>query len=227
MKKNRNKILFLILLLLIILSVVVFAILNFHKDEGNNIQDDTEIDTPQYQNGDISYYDYYKDGKINIGIKEYVKLPENYLEYEITSNNREEIGAVIFSIIENSEVTIPTDVLNGYYGDVYNSAKAGAELENKSLDEYIKSVYSYESYEKYIEENTKFFEEEIKKDLVYQALAEDFNISITKADVEEYFSERLSNGDTYESLIQLFGEKLMYKYTMQDKVEKTLVEKLK
>ena len=109
---------------------------------------------------------------------------------------------------------------------MYNDIKSGADSEKVTLDEYIKKVYGYDSYQKFIEENTKYYEESVKKDLVYQALAKSLNITITKHDVEDYFSSRLENGDTYESLMELYGEELMYKYTMKDKIEKALIQRI-
>lgn len=229
-RKNTNRFLFIILLILIIITIAVIFILNSKEDNNEPSNDNQNINTVsdevKYDNGEDSYYNYYKNGQVDINIGEYVKLPDNYLQYKLDSNTQEGINRLIYTIIEASTVNIPNTLLNGYYGDMYNSAKAGAELENKTLDEYIKEIYGYETYQKYAEDNTKYFEEDIKKDLVYQALANDFNIKITKSDVESYFSERLQNGDTYESLIDLYGEKLMYKYTIQDKVEKTLLEQL-
>lgn len=227
-RRDTNKILLitLIVLILITASLIIISALN----SSNNLTDGEEdIDVEEelrYDNGEVSYYNYYDNGSLDIDVSKYVNLPENYLEYRITSDGQEEINVILDKIVENSEVEIPTTLLNGYYGDIYNNAKAGAELEGKTLDEYIKGIYGYDSYQKYVEANTKYFEEDIKEDLVYQALAKQFNIYITKSDVENYFSERLENGNTYESLIKLYGEKLMYKYTMQDKIEKALIQRL-
>ena len=155
-----------------------------------------------------------------------MKLPKDYLEYKIDSDEEGQINTILDKIVENSEVEIPIKLLNGYYGDVYNDIKSGADSEKVTLDEYIKKVYGYDSYQKFIEENTKYYEESVKKDLVYQALAKSLNITITKHDVEDYFSSRLENGDTYESLMELYGEELMYKYTMKDKIEKALIQRI-
>ncbi len=227
MKKKTNMFLLLILLILIIITIILIVILNLKDNNDTGEENQTDVEQKQeYYNENVSYYDYYKDGQIDIDINTYVKLPDNYLEYEITSNTQEEVSNILDTIIENSEVEIPTILLNGYYGDIYKSVKAGAELEGKQLNQYIKDIYGYDNYEKYIEENTQYFEENIKTDLVYQALAEKFNISVVKSDIEEYFSERLENGDTYESLIETYGEELMYRYTMQYKIEEELIKRL-
>lgn len=228
-RRNTNKVLLFILLILIIVTVSIVVILHLKNKEEDNLTDEENEQEQQevrYDNGDVSYYDHYKEGKVDIDVTQYVKLPENYLEYKLNSNEQEEIKAILYEIVANSEVEIPVTLLNGYYGDIYNSAKTGAELEQKELDEYIKGIYGYDTYQKYVEENTKYFEEEIKKDLVYQALAKEFNINITKNDIENYFAERIQHGDTYESLIDIYGEKLMYKYTLEDKIEKELTQRL-
>lgn len=228
-KRNANKFLLFILLILIITTVTVIIIYsknNTDTEIDEEIEKNTDTEEVKYDNEEVSYYDYLKNGLLDIDIDKYVKLPKNYLEYKVNSKNQEEIKEILGIIVENSVVEIPSTLLNGYYGDIYNNVKLGAKTEGKTINEYIKEVYGYANYEKYIEENTKYFEEEIRKDLVYQAIAKEFNISITRDDIEDYFSERLQNGDTYESLVELYGEKLMYKYTIQDKIEKALTKQL-
>lgn len=224
-KRSKNKfLLFVLIILVIIVAVVIFILMQKKEEDSNPVE--PKIESIRYDNGDISYFDYYKEGQLDINISEYVKLPDDYLKYKSDSNNQEEIKSIIDKIIKNSEVKIPTKLLNGYYGDTYNGIKAGADLTQTSIDEYVKSVYGYENYQKYIEDNTIYIEENIKEDLIYQALAKDLNISINQADVEKFYSERIKNGDTYESLKENYGEKLMYKYTIQDKIEQELTKQL-
>ena len=227
-KKNANKLLLTILLILIIITTIIIVLYlknnaNSEIDENQNKIGEAEV---KYDNEEVSYYNYIKGGLLDIDIEQYVKLPENYLEYQITEKTQEEINTILGIIVENSEVEIPKTLLNGYYGDIYNSVKLGAQTEGKELNDYIKEIYGYDNYEKYIEENKKNFEEEIKKDLVYQAISKDLNISVTRDDIENYFSERIQNGETYEDLVETYGEQLMYKYTIQDKIEKELIQKL-
>lgn len=227
-KKNANKLLLTILLILIIITTIIIVLYlknnaNSEIDENQNKIGEAEV---KYDNEEVSYYNYIKGGLLDIDIEQYVKLPENYLEYQITEKTQEEINTILGIIVENSEVEIPKTLLNGYYGDIYNSVKLGAQTEGKELNDYIKEIYGYDNYEKYIEENKKNFEEDIKKDLVYQAISKDLNISVTRDDIENYFSERIQNGETYEDLVETYGEQLMYKYTIQDKIEKELIQKL-
>lgn len=225
-KGNTNKFLLVILVILIILTVTMIILYLNNKKTDEDIHQDVEEEVEKYENEYVSYYDYFKSGLLDIDIDQYVKLPEDYLEYKIISKTQEETRLMLDIIIQNSQVEIPNTLLNGYYGDIYNNTKMSAKAKQKTLDDYIKGEYGYDSYKKYIEENTKYYKEEIKKDLVYNALAKDLSISITKDNVEDYFSERLQNGDTYESLVELYGEKLMYKYTLQDRIEKELMQKL-
>ncbi len=228
--KRNNKIILLLLFLLII--VIMLIISNSEAKENKEktgyentvqeIEDNTE--TLRYDNGNVSYFDYYKNGKLNIDVKEYVKLPENYLENKVINEN--DIDSIFNKIIEDSKVEIPIKLLNGYYGDLYTSEKLGSQLSNKNLDDYIKDAHGYESYQKYAEEFMKYIKEIIRTDLIYQALEEELNITITKEDIENYYSEEIADGETYESIKKSYGEKFMYKNTLKDKIKKVLIEKL-
>lgn len=72
----------------------------------------------------------------------------------------------------------------------------------------------------------KYIKEIIRTDLIYQALEEELNITITKEDIENYYSEEIADGETYESIKKSYGEKFMYKNTLKDKIKKVLIEKL-
>lgn len=232
--KRNNKIILLVLFLLIIVTILVIsnseAKENKEKIKYENAVQETEdnTETLRYDNGNVSYFDYYKDGKLDIDIKEYVKLPENYLKNKIINRNdiESEVNSILKKIIQETQVNYPIKLLNGFLGDLYNSEKVVAELSNKNLDDYIKDTYGYETYQKYAEEFMKYSKEIIKKDLIYQALIEELNITITKKDIENFYSEKLSNGETYESIENDYGEKYMYECTVEDKIKQVLKENL-
>lgn len=224
-RKKTNKLLLIILLILVIITVIVIILYNRKTNtDGDNNQVGESGQSGNNEN--VSYYQHFEGGKLDVDTDRYVELPENYFNYVIFEDTKEEIRTTIGIIIQNSKINIPSELLNGYDGDIYSDIKNGAKSKGKNIDEYVKEVYGYDNYEEYVKENKELFEEEIKKDLVYQALAKELNVTSNKADVEEYFAERLQNGDTYESLVELYGEKLMYKYTLQHKVERALVKQL-
>ncbi len=233
-RKNKNVFLLLILLILIIVTIVVIFIFKSKENKGNTPQIEEKTETEDtsdriiYDNGNLSYFDSFEKGKLDINIKECVKLPTDYSKYKPTDgdNIEYEINSILQRIVDDSQVDIPIKLLNGYYGDTYSSMDLGAKINNIDLDEYIKKEYGYDTYQKFAEENIEYFRESIKEDLVYQALGEELNITVNREDIEKFYSERLANGDTYESLKKHYGENLMYKYTAQDKLKKALIQKL-
>lgn len=228
MKRNKILLVILILLILITIGVVIFYLKNSNEEKkiDNSFIDDAQID---YYNEESSYYNYYDKGTISLNINEFVKMPENYLEYEISGNNEEELNdklsQIMYSIVEKAEVKIPNKLLNGHYGDLYSNIKTAADNEEQTIDEYVETLYETDNYKEFAEKNQEIYEEQIKKDMVYQALANEFSIKVEQSDIEDYFSAKIEEGYTYEDLKDMYGEELLYKYTLQDKVEKELLKR--
>lgn len=226
MKRNKILLVILVLLLLITIGVVIVYLNSNEKKLDNTFVDDEQIN---YYSEESSYYDYYNQGTITLDINEFVKLPEDYLEHKISGNTEQEkkdrLNQIIYSIIEASEVKIPNKLLNGHYGDLYNNIKVAANNEQKTIDEYVETLYETNNYKQFAEQNQEIYEEQIKKDMVYQALANRFNITVNQKDIEDYFSVKMTQeGYTYEDLKDMYGEVLLYKYTLQDKIEQRLLQ---
>lgn len=229
MKKNKILLVILGLLILITIVVVIFYLQNSNEEKKS---DNTFIDDEQinYYNEETSYYDYYNKGTMTLNINEFAKLPENYLEYKISGSTEDEktqkLKEIVSIIIEDSEIKIPNKILNGYYGDLYKNIKTSAENEQKTIDEYIQEVYKSNNYKEFVQNNQEIYANKIQEDLVYQALSKELGITIKQKDIEEYFALQMrEEGYTYEDLKDIYGEELLYKSTLQDKVNQKLLKK--
>ena len=61
-------------------------------------------------------------------------------------------------------------------------------------------------------------------DILHQTLAQKLNITINENDVKKYFS--VESDEDLNDIFSNYGEKLAYKYTLENKVETTLLEKM-
>lgn len=229
-KKKINLILALILLILIIAVVIIGIIWNKQSqyEEIAEFVDDIEIN---YYSENVSYDDYYDKGIVKFDISEFVKLPENYLEYRITGETQEELqeslDEVMYSIVQNSEITIPNKFLNGLFADTYSDVKAAAQRKEQNIEEYIQSTYEKDNYKEFAQECEDVFESEIKQDMVYQALSKEFNITVEQKDIEEYYSKRIiEEGYNFEELKFMYGEQLLYRSALENKVKQELLKRL-
>ena len=121
---------------------------------------------------------------------------------------------------------IPNKILNGYYGDLYKNIKTSAENEEKTVDEYIYEIYESNNYKEFAQNKQQIKENKIQEELVKQALSNKLGITIKQKDIEEYFALQMrKEGYTYEDLKGMYGEELLYKSTLQDKVNQKLLKK--
>lgn len=212
--KNINIILIIIILVLLLSSAVLIIIYNKKiKDKAN---ENLKVEE--------SYYDYYNsEAKINDKVVASVKLPANYLNVQENTTTKN----IIKNITDNSIINIPDEVLQTYENEIRKNLEKGASTAKLELNEYIKQNYGSKDIEEYLQKNEQYYIQIIEKDMVYQALANEFNITVVEADVRKYFKELLDSGETMEELKENYGEKLMYKYTLEDLVEKELEKRIK
>ena len=157
-------------------------------------------------------------------------MPEDYLNYKISGETEQELKQetedTIYRIIKDSQVDIPNKLLNGYLGDTYSDIKYAAEMQELNVNEYVKSTYNTENYKEFIKRNEEAYKEDIKEDLVYQALAKALNITVEQSDIEEYYLIRIiEEGYSYDDLKNIYGEELLYRSTLQNKIEKELLNR--
>jgi hypothetical protein len=215
--RRINKILFLLLIVLIIVLIIIGISVN--KQQNNNNDEDKEINEINE-----NYFDYYTDQwEIEEKYLVNVKLPDNYLEYDFTNYNS--IEEILELIYEKTEVNVPSEIMETYKNEIYKNLQKSAENDETDLNEYISQNYGLNSAEEYIEQNEQYYILDIKKDMFYQALAKDLEISsIEEEDVKEYFANLLDEGESWEKIKENYGEKLMYKYTLEDKIENKIKE---
>lgn len=198
---------------LLIGIIIVFIVIVVLLSVSNNNNDEVELKVEK------SYYDYFNfNGTMNIDIERYVKLPENY-QSNYTANSVEES---MTKIINDSEVQVPEAIIETYRNEMYEELQQGANENNLEIEEYLMKYYEISSVDSYLDFYNEYNIEEIKKEMVYQALAKDLEIKVTEEDVKDYFKELLNTGTTYEQLKDNYGEKLMYIYTLEDIVKKEI-----
>lgn len=217
---KKKAIILIIIIVIILVSILSFSIIKNNKNRekvGDQENEKTE------ENIDItSYYDYFDNGIMNADIvKESIQIPDDYLEKIIKTND---INTVLERIAEISTIQIPREVIETYENEIKSKLQKDAQDNGKELDEYIKEQYNLEGYEDFIEQNEVSYARIIMIDILHQALALELNVTIDKNDVKKYFS--VESDEDLNDIFSNYGEKLAYKYTLENKVETTLLEKM-
>ena len=117
---------------------------------------------------------------------------------------------------------MPKEFIDTYKEEQHRMLYRTAEKKGIKLETYMMENYGVSSTDEYLDYYEKDYIDIIKKDMLYQALAKDLKIKISVEDVKQYYKELIENGETYESLKKNYGEKLLYKNTLEDKVNQKI-----
>lgn len=210
---------------IIIIGVILISILSFLiiKNNKNHEKDEQENDIQTEESNQTTLYlDYFDKGVMKVDIvNESIQIPDDYLE-KITKTNDKAL--ILERIAEISTIQIPQEVIDTYENEIKFQLQKDADDNEKELDEYIKEQYGLEGYENFIVQNEVTYVRIIMFDILHQVLAQKLNITINENDVKKYFS--VESDEDLRNIFNNYGEKLAYKYTLENKVETTLLEKM-
>lgn len=210
---------------IIIIGVILISILSFLiiKNNKNHEKDEQENDIQTEESNQTTLYlDYFDKGVMKVDIvNESIQIPDDYLERITKTNDK---ALILERIAEISTIQIPQEVIDTYENEIKFQLQKDADDNEKELDEYIKEQYGLEGYENFIVQNEVTYVRIIMFDILHQVLAQKLNITINENDVKKYFS--VESDEDLRNIFNNYGEKLAYKYTLENKVETTLLEKM-
>lgn len=210
---------------IIVIGVILISILSFLiiKNNKNYEKDEREDGIQTEESNQVtSYLDYFDKGVMKVDIvKESIQIPDDYLERITKTNDK---ALILERIAEISTIQIPQEVIDTYENEIKIQLQKDADDNEKELDEYIKEQYGLEGYENFIVQNEVTYVRIIMFDILHQALAQKLNITINENDVKKYFS--VESDEDLRNIFNNYGENLAYKYTLENKVETTLLEKM-
>ena len=210
---------------IIVIGVILISILSFLiiKNNKNHEKDERENGIQTEESNQVtSYLDYFDKGVMKVDIvNESIQIPDDYLERITKTNDK---ALILERIAEISTIQIPQEVIDTYENEIKFQLQKDADDNEKELDEYIKEQYGLEGYENFIVQNEVTYVRIIMFDILHQVLAQKLNITINENDVKKYFS--VESDEDLRNIFNNYGEKLAYKYTLEKKVETTLLEKM-
>lgn len=210
---------------IIVIGVILISILSFLiiKNNKNHEKDERENGIQTEESNQVtSYLDYFDKGVMKVDIvKESIQIPDDYLERITKTNDK---ALILERIAEISTIQIPQEVIDTYENEIKFQLQKDADDNEKELDEYIKEQYGLEGYENFIVQNEVTYVRIIMLDILHQTLAQKLNITINENDVKKYFS--VESDEDLRNIFNNYGENLAYKYTLENKVETTLLEKM-
>lgn len=210
---------------IIVIGVILISILSFLiiKNNKNHEKDEQENDIQTEESNQTTLYlDYFDKGVMKVDIvNESIQIPDDYLERITKTNDK---ALILERIAEISTIQIPQEVIDTYENEIKFQLQKDADDNEKELDEYIKEQYGLEGYENFIVQNEVTYVRIIMLDILHQTLAQKLNITINENDVKKYFS--VESDEDLRNIFNNYGENLAYKYTLENKVETTLLEKM-
>lgn len=208
---------------IIVIGGILISILSFLIIKNNHEKDEQENSNQIEESNQVtSYLDYFDKGVMKTDIvNESIQIPDDYLERITKTNDK---ALILERIAEISTIQIPQEVIDTYENEIKFQLQKDADDNEKELDEYIKEQYGLEGYENFIVQNEVTYVRIIMLDILHQTLAQKLNITINENDVKKYFS--VESDEDLRNIFNNYGENLAYKYTLENKVETTLLEKM-
>ena len=129
----------------------------------------------------------------------------------------------VFSEAEVSEVP---EAVHAHTADLMiRNFTAQAENYGMELGEFLSSYYGVESEEAFREQYSDYIDSQAETAMIYQAVAEQEGLKISKADLRDYFKENFGNS-YYTDYKNEYGLGYLCYVALHDKVEKLLAGKV-
>lgn len=160
-------------------------------------------------------------------------LSESY-GWSTKAQMREEIAATLegnaltnylqSKVIDETTVSeIPAVLVDYQKQSVIAECQSYADMYGFELEDMLSMLTGYSSADEYLEANASAFENAAKSHLVFQAIAEDADVSVDEGDVKEYFEGYMGTSDI-DSFAQTYGMPYLKLVTLLNAVNELLVD---
>lgn len=160
-------------------------------------------------------------------------LNESY-GWSTEAQMREEIAATLESnaltnylqskVIDEATVSeIPATLIDYQKQSAIAECQSYADMYGFELEDMLSMLTGYSNVDEYLEANANAFENAAKSHLVFQAIAEDADISVDEDDVREYFEGYMGTSDI-DSFSQTYGMPYLKLVTLLNAVNEFLAD---